>query len=102
MQYLIEPDYVVHRRLYFEEKNAERYGWDLGIAAPVISTLHFYGDTILWPFRVASNHHERYDTSAGKCYPGSPVPYYLYPPEVDLWGLTFGTAVFVGTAALFP
>ena len=25
---VLEPGYVVHRRLYFEEKNAERYGWD--------------------------------------------------------------------------
>src|SRR5207244_4368586 len=25
-----EPVYVIHRRLHFEEKNTERYGWDLG------------------------------------------------------------------------
>ena len=33
MRSLTEPDYVVHRRLYFEEKNSERYGWDLGITS---------------------------------------------------------------------
>jgi hypothetical protein len=102
MRTLIEPDYVVHRRLYFEEKNSERYGWDLGIASPVISTLHFYGDTLLWPMRLASNPHERYATSAGKCYPGSPVPYYLYPPEIDLWGVAAGAVIYTGVPAIFP
>ena len=38
----------------------------------------------------------------GEDRPGSPVPYYLSPPEVDLWGVTFGVPVFIGTAALFP
>jgi hypothetical protein len=99
---LVEPDFVVHRRLYFEEKNSERYGWDLGVLQPAFSTLHFYRDTLLWPSRLASNLFERYDTSAGKCYPGSPVPYYLYPPGVDLFGAAVGAGTIVGTAALFP
>jgi hypothetical protein len=102
MQSLTEPDYVVHRRLYFEEKNSERYGWDLGIVQPVISTLYFYKDTLLWPAKLASNPFERYDTSAGKCLPGSPVPYYLYPPEVDLFGASVGAATIVGAAVILP
>ncbi|HET6576084.1 MAG TPA: hypothetical protein VFG68_20955, partial [Fimbriiglobus sp.] len=92
MRSLLEPDYVVHRRLYFEEKNSERYGWDLGITQPIVSALYFYKDVLLWPAKLASNPLERYDTSAGKCLPGSPVPYYLYPPEVDLFGATVGAA----------
>lgn len=102
MRSVIEPDYVVHRRLYFEEKNSERYGWDLGIVQPVISTLYFYKDTLLWPAKLASNPFERYDTSAGKCLPGSPVPYYLYPPEVDLFGASVGAATIVGAAVILP
>jgi hypothetical protein len=99
---LIEPGYVVHRRLYFEEKNSERFGWDLGFAQPMVSALTFYKDALLWPAKIGSNPHERYDTSAGKCLPGSPVPYYLYPPEIDLWGATFAAGVYTGTAFLFP
>ncbi len=102
MAKLIEPNYVVHRRLYFEEVNSERYGWDAGVIQPVISTMHFYRDVLLWPSRVGSNFCERYDSSAGKCLPGSPVPYFLYPPEVDLWGGTLGAGVFVGVAAILP
>ena len=44
-----EPLYIVHRRLHFEEKNAERYGWDLGIIQPFVSAAYFYKDVLLWP-----------------------------------------------------
>ena len=101
-QLLVEPSYVVHRRLLFEELNAERYGWDFGIAQPLISTAQFYGDVVLWPARLASNIHERYDTSAGKCPPGSPVPYFLYPPEITPFGALVGFTVIGGAVAIFP
>ncbi len=99
---LIEPGYVVHRRLLFEEKNSERYGWDLGFIQPLVSTAAFYKDALLYPAHVASNLFERYDTSAGKCLPGSPVPYYLYPEEVTLFGATVGTLAVVGTVLAAP
>lgn len=101
-QSLIEPGYVVHRRLLFEEKNSERHGWDLGIVQPLVSTAFFYKDVLLWPAHLASNLHEPYDTSAGKCAPGSPVPYYLYPEEITLFGGIVGSGVFVGSAFIFP
>ena len=99
---LIEPGYVVHRRLLFEEKNSERYGWDLGFIQPLVSTAAFYKDTLLYPAHVASNMFERYDTSAGKCLPGSPVPYYLYPEEITPFGATVGALAIVGTAFVAP
>jgi hypothetical protein len=102
MQSLIEPTYVVHRRLLFEEKNADRFGWDAGIVQPFIRTAYFYKDVLLWPAHLASNPFERYDTSAGKCLPGDPVPYFLYPPEIDLFGGSVGAAAIVGTVFLFP
>jgi len=101
-QLLLEPSYVVHRRLLFEELNAERHGWDFGIAQPLISTAQFYGDVLLWPARLASNLDERYDTSAGKCPPGSPVPYFLYPKEITPFGALVGFTVIGGTLAIFP
>lgn len=84
---LAEPAYVVYRRLYFEEKNAERYGWDLGIAQPVVSTLAFFRDTLLFPHNFASYPCRRFDTSAGHCWPGDPVPLIAYPPEFTGTGL---------------
>ncbi len=102
MKSLLEPDYVVHRRLLFEDKNTERYGWDLGILQPVLSTALFYKDTLLWPANLASHAFERYDTSAGKYLAGTPVPYYLYPPEIDLFGFGVGGAVIAGVAVILP
>src|SRR5262249_61817578 len=34
---VVEPAYVCYGRLYFEQINAERYGWDLGIIHPLVS-----------------------------------------------------------------
>ena len=99
---LIEPGYLVHRRLFYEEKNSERYGWDLGFIQPLVSTAAFYKDAFLFPAHLASNLYERYDTSAGKCLPGSPVPYYLYPEEITPFGATVGALAIVGTAFVAP
>ena len=84
---LAEPDYVVYRRLYFEEKNSERYGWELGPIQPVVSTLYFFKDSLLLPHNFASYPCRRFDTSAGQCRPGDPVPYTVYPPEFTGTGL---------------
>ena len=84
---IAEPNYVVYRRLYFEEVNSERYGWDLGPAQPVVSTLYFFKDLVLFPHNFASYPCRRFDSSAGHCQPGDPVPYILYPPELTWTGL---------------
>ena len=95
--------YLVHRRLYFEEVNAERYGWDAGPIQPVFSAMYFYRDCLMWPHNLASGlWRERYDTSAGKCLPGNTVPYYLYPEEITLFGATVGAVAVTGAAFIFP
>ena len=43
----VEPNYVCYNRLYFEQINAERYGWDLGFVAPFISAGEFFKDVVL-------------------------------------------------------
>jgi hypothetical protein len=95
--------YVVHRRLHFEEKNAERYGWDLGIIQPIVSTLFFYKDTLLLPNSLASGlAYGFYDTNVGKCLPGSPTPYMLYPPGLTITGSVFEAVVITGATFIFP
>ena len=84
---LSEPTAIVYRRLYFEEKNSERYGWDLGPIQPLLSTLAFFKDTVLFPHNFAANPCRRFDTNAGQCLPGDPVPYIVYPPELTGSGL---------------
>lgn len=97
-----EAPYVVHRRLGFEQKNVERGGWDLGVVQPVVSTLAFYKDVVMWPHNLASGVHNCWDTSAGKCLPGSPTPFYLYPPEVTLTGTVAEVGIITATAFIFP
>ncbi|MCS6867056.1 MAG: hypothetical protein RMJ56_17395 [Gemmataceae bacterium] len=99
----IEPGYVVHRRLHFEERNAERAGWDLGPLQTLLSTTYFYKDVLMWPYRLASGCRSGFwDTSAGKCLPGSPTPYYLYPPGLSLTGTVVEGSVITGAAFIFP
>jgi hypothetical protein len=99
----IEPGYVVHRRLHFEERNAERGGWDLGPLQTLVSVTHFYKDVLMWPYSLASGCRSGFwDTSAGKCLPGSPTPYYLYPPGLSLTGTVVEGSVITGAAFIFP
>ena len=84
---LAEPSYVVYRRLYFEEKNTERYGWNIGLLQPTISTLVFFRDVLLFPHNFAAFPCRRFETNAGQCQPGDPVPYKWYPPELTATGL---------------
>jgi hypothetical protein len=99
---LVEPDYVVYGRLYFEEKNSERYGWELGAIQPVVSSLHFFCDLVTWPYHCAQDPCRRFETSAGQCPPGNPVPYLLYPPELSGSGLLAEVAAIALFVALIP
>ncbi|WP_157469178.1 hypothetical protein [Gemmata sp. SH-PL17] len=99
----LEPGYVVHRRLHFEERNAERQGWDLGPLSTLVSAGTFYRNVLLWPQSLVSGCRTGFwDTSAGKCLPGSPSPYYLYPPGLTLTGTVAEAGIITGAAFLFP
>lgn len=100
---VFEPGFVVHRRLHFEEKNTERYGWDLGFVTPFVSTAYFYKDVLLWPNSLASGVVTGFwDTNAGKCLPGSPVPYCFYPPGLTITGTTAEGLLITGAAFIIP
>lgn len=96
---IYEPAFVIHRRLHFEEKNSERQGWDLGFFQPFVSTASFYKDAILWPNSLVSGFEVGFwDASAGKCLPGTPTPYYLYPPGLTVSGMLAEAGVFTGAS----
>lgn len=102
-QVLIEPHYVTHRRLHFEERNSERNGWDLGPLQTLVSTAYFWRDTLLWPQSLASACvRGPWDTSAGKSTPGCPTPYYVYPLGLTVTGTAAETAIITGGAFLLP
>jgi hypothetical protein len=93
-----EPNYVCFARLFYEDKNAERYGWDLGPVQPLVSVGKFVVDSAIMPYRFCAFPRLRYDCSAGHCLPGDPVPYILYPPGLSVTG---GLAQAGLTVALF-
>jgi hypothetical protein len=97
-----EPNYVLYGRLFFEEKNSERYGWDLGVVSPIVSAGAFYWDLALTPYQIASLPFRRFESNAGLCLPGDPVPYRLYPPSASMTGTVAEAAVIVALFAVFP
>ena len=102
-QVLVEPGYVVHRRLHFEERNHERSGWDLGPLSTLVGVTHFGRDLLMWPQSLASGCvYGFWSTSAGKCLPGSPSPYNLYPPGLTVTGSVFEAGVLTGAAFFLP
>jgi hypothetical protein len=98
----VEPIYVCYDRLYFEQKNAERYGWDLGPIHPIVSAGAFFWDLVTLPYQLGTDPCRRYECSAGYCLPGSPVPLLLYPPELSLTGLAVEAGTAVALFAIFP
>lgn len=101
-QEIVEANYVCYGRLYFEEKNSERYGWDLGIVQPFVSAGAFYLDVLTLPYHLGTEPCRRYECSAGYCQPGDPVPYLLYPPELSVTGAVLEAGAIVAILAIFP
>jgi hypothetical protein len=101
-QECVEPNYVCYRRLFFEDINSERYGWDLGFIQPFVSAGEFFFDVAALPYHCGTAPCRKYECSAGYCLPGDPVPYLLYPPELSLTGTIFEAGTIVALFAIFP
>jgi hypothetical protein len=102
LQMLIEPNFVCHGRLYFEDKNCERYGWSMGPLQPLYSSIQFLSGLSSLPYNFFSFPRLWYDCSAGQCLPGDPVPYLLYPPGLSLTGALGSVGVNSALAAVLP
>lgn len=98
----VEANYLCYGRLYFEDKNSERYGWELGPLQPFVSTLKFYKDVLSLPYNYGTRPCQRFEANAGYCLPGDPVPYLIYPVEASLTGGLLEAGTIVGLYAIFP
>jgi hypothetical protein len=98
----VEPNYVNYGRLYFEEKNSERYGWELGPLQPVVSAGWFFKDVLALPYKMGTDPCRTYESNRGYCLPGDPVPLLLYPPGISVTGGLTEAAVVAGLIAAFP
>ncbi len=99
---VVEPNFVLHGRLYFEQPNTERHGWDLGVLQPAVNLGVFYKDLVMLPYHFWARPLQRYETSAGKCLPGDPTPLLLYPPERSATGLLGEAGTILGLIFIFP
>jgi hypothetical protein len=97
---IVEPTYVCYGRLYFEQKNPERYGWDLSLLSPIVCATEFYFDFLTLPYNAGTEPFRKCECSAGYCLPGDPVPYLLYPPKLSLTGLLAEGAAYAGVRYL--
>jgi hypothetical protein len=97
-----EPNYVNYGRLMFEEVNAERYGWDLGLFGVLVSSGYFFKDLALLPYHRFTDPLRWMESSAGQCLPGDPVPYKLYPEGLSLTGAVAEAGTIVTLFAIFP
>jgi hypothetical protein len=98
----IVPHVVCYSPLYFEELNAERYGWDAAIFQPIISSAVFYKDLAMLPYNMGVIHPCSCECSPGYFLPGDPVPYYCYVPPFSFKGAVFEAAVVGGGVAVLP
>jgi hypothetical protein len=101
-QLVVEPNYLCYGRLLFEQKNMERYGWDLGPVGAVLSPLEFFADCVTLPYHGLTDPFRCCECSAGYCLPGDPVPLLLYPPELSASGSIGEAAAVLAVIAIFP
>jgi hypothetical protein len=99
---MVEPNYVIFRRMYFQQNNFERYGWDLGPVTSLVSATTFLTDFLTWPYQAATDPCRFFESNAGWCLPGDPVPLMLYPPEISFTGSLAEAAAVLTLVTLFP
>lgn len=98
----VAPYYVCHGRLYFQQLNFERYGWDLGVFAPLVSSATFLYDFVTWPYHLATEPCRTIEYDTGWCLPGDPVPLLLYPLHVSPSGFVAEVGTILTLVAVFP
>jgi len=102
MPEIVEPAYLCYGRLYFEQINQERYGWDLGPLQPLISAGIFYFDLGALPYHAATDPPRRYECNTGYALPGDPMPLLLYLPQPSLTGVLAEGAAVALMLVIFP
>jgi hypothetical protein len=102
MRLEVAPYYVCHGRLFFQQINAERYGWDFGVFAPLVSGLGFLYDFVMLPYHIGTEPCRVFDYNTGYCLPGDPVPLLLYPWEISATGFVAEVGTILTLVAVFP
>lgn len=99
---LVEPSYVCHGRLLWEQPNFERHGYNFGVLTPAICVGVFYYDTLLYPYHHFSDLSGLGDCSVGKCMPGDQAPFLVPRERFSVTGLVGQAGAMIGLGYLFP
>lgn len=92
-----------HRPLYFEEVNAERYGYTCSrFFQPVISSVHFFGTVPYLPYLMTANPPCQCNYTLGHYRPGSCPPYRKHSWPISVKGAGVEAAIAIGMIALIP
>jgi hypothetical protein len=92
-----------HKPLYFEEVQLERYGHEWGpFAQPAISTVHFFGNLAVLPYKMGIHPMNECQYSLGYYRPGSCAPWTVGPIPLSLRGALFQAGAVTGAAAAIP
>lgn len=92
-----------HRPLYFEEVNAERYGYTCSrVFQPVISSAHFFGTVPFLPYLMTADPPCQCNYTLGHYRPGSCPPRRPHHWPISFKGAGVEAAVAIGMIALIP
>ncbi len=101
--YQWESSQLSHKPLYFEEINAERYGYSCRpIAQPAISAAHFFAAVPTLPYQLAAQPPRECIYTLGYYRPGSCVPNRFHWPELRPKGGLFQASVVTGLIFAIP
>jgi hypothetical protein len=94
---------LVHKPLYFEEVNLERYGHTPGpFLEPIVSSAHFFVNIAVMPYKMGVHLPNECQYAFGYYRPGNCAPWITPPVPLSLRGALFQTGAVVGTVLLVP
>lgn len=94
---------MVHRPLYFEDLNLERYGNSAcPTLQPAISAARFAAELSVLPYQVAIHRPRECIYLLGYCRPGSPAPNLAYVPPLRLDAAALEAAAITGAVFIVP
>ncbi|MEO1497969.1 MAG: hypothetical protein AAFV43_12550 [Planctomycetota bacterium] len=97
------PACTAHRPLYFEEVNAERYGYAYApCLQPAVSAAHFFGSAVALPYRLGAEPPCECVYTLGHYRPGDCAPYRAQRWPASARGAGWQAATVVGLIALVP
>lgn len=94
---------LIHKPLYFEEVNLERYGHTAGpFLQPVVSSAHFFVNVAVLPYKMGVHSPHECQYVLGYYRPGNCAPWIVPPVPLSLRGALFQAGAITGQGLLIP